>query len=55
VEYDELLSKNAPQIRLYSNHTDFGQSALIGAFHETEKRTFDKLTPIRMPLLASQR
>lgn len=55
LNYDELLAKAGSQLRLYSNHTDFGQSALIGAFCADEKRVFDELSAIRMPLLATQR
>jgi len=54
-EYDTLLLQTAADLRIYSNHADYGQSALLGAFTTEQKRIFDELTGIEMPMIATQK
>ncbi len=48
VRYDALLREAGSSLRIYPNNTDYGQSALFGAFTQEEKRRFDKLSKIRL-------
>ena len=47
VRYDELLKRSGSAFRLYWN-TNYGQSALLGAFRSDEKAAFDKIAKVRM-------
>ena len=47
VKYDDLLKNVRSEVRLYSNHTDYGQEAFIGAFTAEHKREFDKLSRVK--------
>jgi hypothetical protein len=55
LKYDELLERSGASVRVYSNHRDYGQSALLGAFRPDDKARFDALTKIRLTPIASQR
>lgn len=54
VSYDRLLKNASSPLRIYSNHTDYGQSALLAAFTPEAKRRFDKLTKISLRLIEDQ-
>ena len=54
VKYDALLKDSRAPVRIYSNHTDFGQSALLGAFTEQEFQVFSKLSKVKFALIEKQ-
>jgi hypothetical protein len=52
--YAVRLRESGSLLQLYSNHTDYGQVALLGAFTPDDKARFDELTSIEMPLMEEQ-
>jgi hypothetical protein len=52
--YAVRLREGGSVLELYSNHTDYGQVAMLGAFLPDDKRRFDALTSIEMPLMEEQ-
>lgn len=54
VKYDALLKEVSGGLRIYSNHTDYGQAALFAAFDANQFKLFKKLSAIRMALIESQ-
>jgi hypothetical protein len=52
--YDALLKTAGSAVRLHMNQHDYGQVAFLGAFSPEEKVAFDRLTRIKLPLLAGQ-
>lgn len=53
LQYDQLLSQYT-NMRLYSNHTDYGQVAFIGCFTDAEFAVFNKLSKVRLLPTANQ-
>lgn len=51
VKYDRLLKEGNVSRRIYSNHTDFGQSALFAAFTAQQFKCFQKHSKIRLALI----
>lgn len=51
VKYDSLLRDSGKGVRIYSNHSDFGQSALLAAFTDEEFKVFEKLSKVRLELI----
>jgi hypothetical protein len=51
VKYDQLLKESGSGIRIYSNHTDYGQSALFAAFSKEQFDCFRRLSKIRLELI----
>ena len=54
VKYDALLAEAGSAVRIYSNHTDYGQTAFFAAFTPEQKAGFDALCPIELILIAKQ-
>ena len=54
VNYDRLLKAKGKTLRLYSNHEDFGQSALFAAFSAEDFRKFDALSKVKLLSTESQ-
>ena len=54
VKYDRLLKGAQSPLRIYSNHSDYGQVAFLGAFTPEEKSRFDRLTKIKLILIEKQ-
>ncbi|MDM3870154.1 hypothetical protein QSV34_02165 [Porticoccus sp. W117] len=54
VKYDELLKSLGADIRIYSNHTDYGQVAFFAAFSSAEFQCYKKLSPIKLELIENQ-
>ena len=54
VKYDQLLKASGKGIRIYSNHTDYGQVAFFGAFSNADYRCFKKLSKVTLILLEKQ-
>ena len=54
VKYDTLLKDSGSGVRIYSNHTDYGQVAFFAAFTESEYSCYKKLSPIKLQLIESQ-
>ena len=54
VKYDELLKASGKDVRIYSNHTDYGQIAFFAAFSSTEFNCFCKLSRIKLALIELQ-
>lgn len=54
VNYARLLKTKGKALRLYSNHEDFGQSALFGAFSAEDFKKFDALSKVKLRLTESQ-
>jgi hypothetical protein len=54
VKYDSLLRDTKKGVRIYSNHTDFGQAALLAAFTDEEFKVFAKLSKVRVELIEKQ-
>lgn len=48
VRYDDLLAAKGAAVRIYSNHTDYGQVAFIAAFTSDQKKDFDELTRVKL-------
>lgn len=53
VKYDQLLAEHT-DLRIYSNHTDFGQSALLGCFTKDQFDKFNRLSKVKFILIADQ-
>ena len=53
VRFDELLKAHT-DLRIYSNHTDYGQSALFACFTAPEFARFDSLSMVRLRSIAEQ-
>jgi hypothetical protein len=47
VKFDTLLAEHT-DLRIYSNHTDFGQAALFGCFTPDEFKKFARLSKIKL-------
>ena len=54
VNYDGLLVQSSSPHRIYSNHLDFGQSALFAAFTPEQYQCFRKLSKVSLILTADQ-
>jgi len=54
VKYDDLLRESRSQVRIYSNHTDYGQVAFLAAFTPDQKAKFDKICKIKLILISKQ-
>jgi len=54
VKYDQLLKTSGKDVRIYSNHTDYGQVAFLAAFSNAEFKCFRKLSKIKLALIESQ-
>ncbi|MBC3875832.1 hypothetical protein [Undibacterium flavidum] len=54
VKFDELLLTHHSQCRIYSNHSDFGQSALFACFTQVEFEQFKKLATFEISGIAEQ-
>lgn len=54
VKYDSLLRESGSNIRIYSNHTDYGQVAFFAAFTKDEYTCFSKLSPIKLIPIENQ-
>ena len=54
VKYDQLLKHANAGIRIYSNHTDYGQVAFLAAFTPAQFKCFRKLSKIKLALIESQ-
>lgn len=54
VRFDELLERNRTPFRIYSNHTDFGQSAFFAAMTADEFNRFRKLATFKLQLIKEQ-
>lgn len=48
VKFDSLLKESNAGIRIYSNHTDYGQSALFASFTKDEWARFQKISKVRL-------
>ena len=46
--YDDLLKSAHAPVRIYSNHTDYGQVAFLAAFGIVQKKNFDKLSRVKL-------
>jgi hypothetical protein len=51
VKYDALLKENRSIVRIYSNHTDYGQTAFFAAFTPEQKAKFDAICKIKLALI----
>ena len=51
LNYDRLLKEAGSPLRIYSNHADYGQVALLIAFTQEDKRRFDKLSKVKLALI----
>ena len=40
---DDLFESSGAPVRIYSNHTDYGQVAFLGAFGMEQKKKFQEL------------
>ncbi len=47
VKFDALLGEHT-DLRIYSNHTDFGQVAFFGCFTREEFKRFDRLSKVKL-------
>ncbi|MCE9635460.1 MAG: hypothetical protein K8T90_07120 [Planctomycetes bacterium] len=54
VKFDALLKAHRSPFRIYSNHTDFGQSAFFACFTPAEFERFRKLAKFKLRLIAEQ-
>lgn len=54
VKYDQLLKNANTKVRIYSNHTDYGQSALFAAFTDEQFNCFKRLSKVKLALIESQ-
>lgn len=52
--YAVRLRESGSKLEIYSNHTDYGQVALLGAFTREEKRRFDALSKVELILMEEQ-
>lgn len=48
VRYDDLLESSGSAMKIYSNHTDYGQVAFLGALRADQKKQFDKVSRVRL-------
>ena len=48
VRYDRLLAQTGAAVRIYSNHTDYGQVAFLAALRPEQKQEFDALVRVRL-------
>ena len=48
IKFDNLLKTHMTPFRIYSNHTDFGQSAFFACFTPTEFDRFQKLATFKL-------
>lgn len=48
IKFDSLLKTHKTPFRIYSNHTDFGQSAFFACFTPTEFERFQKLATFKL-------
>ena len=53
VKYDQLLAEHT-DLRIYSNHTDFGQSALLGCFTSNQFDKLNRLSKVKFMQIADQ-
>ncbi len=53
VKYDQLLAEHT-DVRIYSNHTDFGQLALLGCFTSNQFDKFKRSSKVKFMLIADQ-
>ena len=51
IKYDDLLESSGVQVRIYSNHTDYGQVAFLGAFSPDQKTRFDRIARVKLSRL----
>ena len=54
VKYDQLLKEIGSDVRIYSNHSDYGQAALFAGFSATQYDCFKKLSKVRLRLIETQ-
>ncbi|MFA9275758.1 MAG: hypothetical protein ACEQSE_12895 [Candidatus Aquirickettsiella gammari] len=54
VKFDELLQTNRSQFRIYSNHSDFGQSAFFASFTQIEFTHFSELVTFKISEITAQ-
>ena len=52
--YAVRLRESGSKLEIYSNHTDYGQVALLGAFTRAEKRRFDELSKVQLIRIEEQ-
>ena len=52
VAYDDRLRRANPEVRLYANLRDYGQSALLAVFTAPQFRSFRKLSKVAMKPMA---
>ncbi len=48
-KYDSLLKESCSPVRIYSNHSDYGQAAFLTAFTRDNKSKFDEMCAIDLP------
>ena len=54
IKFDNLLKTNRAPFRIYSNHTDFGQSAFFACLTPTEFEKFQKLATFKLREIETQ-
>lgn len=54
VKYDALLKESRSLVRIYPNHTDYGQIAFFAAFTLKQKSRFDEICKIKLILIEEQ-
>jgi hypothetical protein len=54
VKYDALLKERQKGIRIYSNHTDYGQVGFFGAFTDEQYKLFSKVSNVKLLLIEKQ-
>ena len=54
VKFDQLLATHGAPFRIYSNHTDFGQSAFFACLTPSEFERFQKLATFKLREIAKQ-
>ena len=54
IKFDNLLNIHRTSFRIYSNHTDFGQSAFFACFTPTEFEKFQKLATFKLREIEEQ-
>ena len=53
-KYDALLKEKQIDMRIYSNHTDYGQVGFFGAFTHEQYKVFSKLSKVKLILIEKQ-
>ncbi|MHC4926828.1 MAG: hypothetical protein ACYTER_05780 [Planctomycetota bacterium] len=53
-KYDALLKEKQIDMRIYSNHTDYGQVGFFGAFTYEQYKVFSKLSKVKLILIEKQ-